>query len=148
MHNIYKLKELLMEELKDYGQKGELTPGSLEVIDKLAHATKNICKIIEDCEAEEEGYSSRGMGGTYRAGSNEGGNMSGGMSYARGGRGGRRGGANQYGSYARGGNRGGGYSRADGSMEDLLMEMDEIMPMLSEDKRREAQRFVEKMRGM
>lgn len=135
MHNIYKLKELLMEELKDYGQKGELTPGSLEVIDKLAHATKNICKIIEDCEAEEGDYSSRGMGGPYR-----GGNMGGGMSYARGG---RRGGANQYGSYTRG-----GYSRAEDGMEDLLTEMNEIMPMLPEEKRREAQRFVDKMRGM
>lgn len=133
MHNIYKLKELLMEELEEYGQKGELTPGSLEVVDKLAHSVKNICKIIEDCENEE--YSSRG--------SYDGGSMGGGSSYARGGRGGRRGGANQYGSYARG-----GYSRAEDSMNDLLMEMHDIMPMLSEDKRREAQRFVEKMQNM
>lgn len=132
MHNIYKLKEMLMEELKEYGQKGELTPGSLEVVDKLAHSVKNICKIIEDCENEE--YSSRG---SYRGGSYDGG------SYARGGRGGRRGGANQYGSYARG-----GYSRAEDGMDDLLMEMHDIMPMLSEDKRREAQRFVEKMQNM
>lgn len=136
MHDIYKLKDMLMEELKEYGQKGELTPGSLEVVDRLAHSIKNICKIVEDYE-DEEGYSSRGgMGGSYEGG---------GMSYARGG---RRGGRNQYGSYARGGNRGGGYSRAEDNMESLLMEMDGIMPMLSEDKRREAQRFVEKMRGM
>ena len=128
MHDIYKLKELLMDELKEYGQKGELTPGSLEVVDKLAHSVKNICKIIEDCENEE--YSSRG---SYRDGG----------SYARGGRGGRRGGVNQYGSYARG-----GYSRAEDGMNDLLMEMHDIMPMLSEDKRREAQRFVEKMQNM
>lgn len=138
MHDIYKLKDLLMDELKEYGQKGELTPGSLEVVDKLAHSVKNICKIIEDCENEE--YSSRG---SYRGGSYDGGNMGGGSSYARGGRGGRRGGANQYGSYARG-----GYSRAEDGMNDLLMEMHDIMPMLSEDKRREAQRFVEKMQNM
>lgn len=136
MHDIYKLKDLLMDELKEYGQKGELTAGSLDVVDKLAHSVKNICKIIEDCENEE--YS-----GTYRGGSYEGGNMRGG-SYARGGRGGRRGGgANQYGSYARD-----GYSRAEDGMEGLLVEMHELMPMLPEDKRREAQRFVDKMRGM
>ena len=133
MHNIHKLKDMLMEELEEYGEKGELTPGSLEVVDKLAHSVKNICKIIEDCENEE--YSSRGP---Y-----DGGNMGGGTSYARGGRGVRRGGANQYGSYARG-----GYSRAEDGMNDLLMEMHDIMPMLSEDKRREAQRFVEKMQNM
>lgn len=145
MHDIYKLKDLLMDELKEYGQKGELTAGSLDVVDKLAHSVKNICKIIEDCENEE--YSGAYRGGSYRGGSYEGGSMGGmgGGSYARGGRGGgRRGGGNQYGSYA----RGGGYSRAEDGMEDLLSEMHELMPMLPEEKRREAQRFVEKMRGM
>ena len=145
MHDIYKLKDLLMDELKEYGQKGELTAGSLDVVDKLAHSVKNICKIIEDCENEE--YSGAYRGGSYRGGSYEGGSMGGmgGGSYARGGRGGgRRGGANQYGSYA----RGVGYSRAEDGMEDLLSEMHELMPMLPEEKRREAQRFVEKMRGM
>ena len=134
MHDIYKLKDMLMDELKEYGQKGEMTPGSLEVIDKLAHATKNICKIIEDCESEE-GYSSRYA---YADGG----------SYARGGRGGRGGrtGANQYGSYAR--DRIGRYSRAEDGMNELLAEMHEIMPMLSEEKRREAQRFVDKMHSM
>ena len=137
MHDIYKLKDLLMDELKEYGQKGELTAGSLDVVDKLAHSVKNICKIIEDCESE--GYSGMYHGGSYRDGM-------GGSSYARGG---RRGGANQYGSYARGGNRmGGGYSRAEDGMEELLMEMNEIMPMLPEEKRREAQRFIDKMQGM
>lgn len=141
MHDIYKLKDLLMDELKEYGQKGELTAGSLDVVDKLAHSVKNICKIIEDCENEE--YSGMYRGGSYRGGSYDGG--MGGGSYARGGRGGgRRGGANQYGSYA----RDGGYSRAEDGMEDLLSEMHELMPMLPEEKRREAQRFVDKMHGM
>lgn len=53
MQELYELKELLCEELKDYGKKGEMTAGSLEVIDKLAHAAKNIDKLIES----EEGYS-------------------------------------------------------------------------------------------
>ena len=51
MKELHELKERLIDELKDYGRK-DITPGNLEVIDKLAHATKNLCKIIDD-----EGYS-------------------------------------------------------------------------------------------
>ena len=64
MKELYELKERLLDELKDYG-KMEMTAANLEKIDKLAHATKNLCKIIDD-----EGYSSRyddGMNrGSYR----------------------------------------------------------------------------------
>lgn len=49
MHELYELKEKLMKELEEYSQ-GELSTGSLEIIDKLAHAIKNICKIVEDME--------------------------------------------------------------------------------------------------
>lgn len=67
MHELYELKEKLCDELKNYGNK-EVTASNLDVIDKLAHATKNLDKVIE---AYEEGeYSSRsypdGMGGSYR----------------------------------------------------------------------------------
>ena len=51
MKELHDLKEKLVDELKDYG-KMELTSANLDKIDKLAHATKNICKIIDD-----EGYS-------------------------------------------------------------------------------------------
>ena len=54
MKELHELKERLVDELAEYGKK-DLTAGNLEVIDTLAHATKNVCKIIED-----EGYS-----GTY-----------------------------------------------------------------------------------
>lgn len=54
MHELYDLKEMLCKELKEYGSKGELTAGALETIDKLAHAAKNVEKLIE---AEDEGYS-------------------------------------------------------------------------------------------
>lgn len=141
MHAIYELKEMLCKELEEYGQKGELTTGSLEVIDKLAHAIKNICKIIETCE--EEDYSSRG--GSYEGGMG-GGNTGG--SYARGGRrgGGRRGGANQYGSYARGGRyfREGGYSRGEG-VEEMVESIRGMMQELPQEVQRDAQRFVEKL---
>lgn len=60
MHELYELKEKLMKELAEYSQ-GELSTGSLEVIDKLAHAIKNICKICEDMEGSSyEGGSSYG----------------------------------------------------------------------------------------
>ena len=54
MKELYDLKERLVDELKDYG-KTELTSANLEKIDKLAHAAKNVCKIIDD----SEGYSGR-----------------------------------------------------------------------------------------
>lgn len=60
MGEIYDLKEKIMNELKKYASKPELSASSLETIDKLAHAAKNLCKIIED---EEESYSgARGNG--------------------------------------------------------------------------------------
>lgn len=85
MHELYELKEMLCKELEEYGKKGELTTGSLDVVDKLAHTIKNLGKIIEMYEENE--YS-----GAY-----EGGN-----SYNRG-------------SYARGGNNRGSYAYDDGS---------------------------------
>ena len=43
------LKEKLMGELMDYSHR-ELTHSSLETIDKLAHALKNVCKIELMCQ--------------------------------------------------------------------------------------------------
>ena len=57
MHQLYELKHRLCDELKQYGGK-ELSAGSLDVIDKLAHAIKNIDKVI--MASEEEEYSRRG----------------------------------------------------------------------------------------
>ena len=47
MHAIYDLKETLCKELEEYGSRGELTAGTLDVVDKLAHTIKNLDKIIE-----------------------------------------------------------------------------------------------------
>lgn len=55
MHKIEELKEMLCDELEKYGEKKEMTAGSLDVIDKLAHAIKNIDKILE--AQDGEGYS-------------------------------------------------------------------------------------------
>lgn len=61
MRELYKLKEKLCEELKAYGNKKDITASSLTMIDTLAHAIKNIDKVIDHYEEEEEMYSSAGM---------------------------------------------------------------------------------------
>lgn len=141
MHELYEIKDKLMKELEEYGSK-EMSPGSLEVIDKLAHSIKNICKIME--AAEEEEYSMRG--GSYRSSYGRGGNR-----YAyEGGQGG------QGGSYARGRGRNtrrdtmgrysgtDGYSRTD-SMEELVESVREMMQELPQNVQQDAQRFVQKL---
>lgn len=132
MKELYELKEMLMKELEEYGRKGEMSAGSLEIVDKLSHAIKNLCKIIEAAEEEEEGYSRRG--GSYYYEGGQGGNTN----TARMGRGGSGGGS----SYARGGGRGRGsnarrdsmgrYSRTGGSMyyrntDELVEQLEELM---------------------
>lgn len=63
MHAIYDLKEMLCKQLEDYGKKGELTAAVLERVDMLAHAVKNLDKIIERMEESE--YSERMDGRSY-----------------------------------------------------------------------------------
>lgn len=157
MHKLYDLKEMLCEELKEYGTKEKLDVGGLEVVDKLAHAIKNIDKIIEKYEEEE--YSNAMGGGSYE-GSYEGGGGSYG-SYARGGRGGggggrsNAGGGSYGGSYARGRGRNarrdsmgrysreGGYSRAE---DDFRMELQELMQDApNEQIRQKMQRIMSEM---
>ena len=58
MKELYELKEKLVDELKDYG-KMEMTSANLEKIDKLAHAAKNVCKIIDESDDGSSGYYSR-----------------------------------------------------------------------------------------
>lgn len=55
MRELYELKEKLCDELKEYANK-EMSAGSLDVIDKLSHAIKNLDRIIEN---HESGYSGR-----------------------------------------------------------------------------------------
>ena len=54
MKELYELKDMLCRELEEYGKKGEITAGTLDVVDKLAHSIKNLDKIIE---AYDDGYS-------------------------------------------------------------------------------------------
>ena len=131
MHELYELKDMLCKELKEYGEKGELTAGSLETIDKLAHAMKNLDRVIEAYEDDGE-YSGRsypdGMGGSYARGrySREG------RSYARGRMNARR-------------DSMGRYSRDDGMIEELR---DLMKDAPNEAIKRDIQRLVDKMEQM
>ena len=145
MHKMYELKDMLCEELEEYGSKDKLDVGALEIVDKRAHAIKNIYKIIEKYEEEE--YSERG---SYDGGSYEG-SYEGRGSYARdrmgrftssrGGRSYARGMSRRGGSYA---NRG-GYSRGEG----MVMELRELMDEAPDEKTRmEFEKFISKIEGM
>ena len=148
MHELYELKEKLMKELDQYASE-EMSAGSLEVIDKLSHAIKNICKIIESAEEEEysmrgnysrDGYSrnySRNRGGSrYAYEGGQGGGNRGGGSYARG-RNARRDSMGRYSSE-------GGYSRAD-SVDGLVEDIRSMMQDLPQTVQQDAQRFVQKL---
>ena len=78
MHGIYKLKDKIVEELEEYGEKNEIKASELPTIDTLAHTAKNLCKLLQMCE-EETGYSygDRYYGRNYSR-------YDDGMSYARG----------------------------------------------------------------
>lgn len=134
MHELYNLKEMLCEELSNYGRSKELSPSSLEMIDTLAHACKNVCKIIES--KDEEMYSMDG--GSYRGGSYYGNSRYSrdGYYYDDGGMSGRRGRA-----------RNGRFVSRDASeMARKLREMMEEAP--DEASKREIQRLAEKMEQM
>ena len=135
MNELYELKEKLMDELKEYGSK-EMSAGSLEVVDKLTHTIKNLCKIIEDMD--EEGYSEyypmENRGGSYRGGSYREG---GGGSYARGrGRNAKRDSMGRYSNE-------GGYSRTDDDFKSRLYSLMEEAP--DEKTRSEIRRVIGKM---
>lgn len=123
MHKIYELKDMLCEELEEYGSKDKLDVGGLEIVDKLAHTIKNLDKIIKSYEEEE--YSQRG---SYE-GMNRG-------SYAD-----RR----SYGRSMRDRGSYRGYSRDHG----MVMELRDLMEDAPDEKTRmEFQKFINKIENM
>lgn len=146
MHKMEELKEMLCEELDKIAKKGELSAGSLDVVDKLTHSIKSIATIMAMEEAE--GGNSYAGGGYSNARGQRRDSMgrysreSGGGSYAQGGGnrgGGNRGGgqSNAGGSYAQG-----GYSRAD-AMEELVDQLREMeMSAQDEESRRMVQKWI------
>lgn len=137
MHDVYKLKDMLCEELEEYGKKKDLNAGALDVVDKLAHTIKNLDKILENYEEKQDGYSSRG--GSYgETMQNRGG------SYARGrGRNAKRDAMGRYASEGR-------YSMEEYSRNDEMI--DKLTDMMNdapnEQTRQEIQRLINKMQMM
>ncbi len=122
MKQLHDLKDRLCEELAAFSER-DLNAANLEKIDTLAHATKNLAKIIEMKEEEYSGeMSNRGSyGGSY-----------GDSSFARGrGRGAKR---DSMGRYARD-----GYSR------DTAAELREMSMFLPANKREEMERIIMQM---
>ena len=135
MHKLYTLKDKLVKELEGYESK-DLSTGSLDVIDKLAHAAKNLGKVIECCE--EDGYSNAyyyddepGMSHSGVTYVRPDGSYDRGMSYARGrGRGAKR-------------DSMGRYSRAS---EDIRHELQELMNKATDEHtKREIRNLMDRM---
>lgn len=142
MHELYELKEQLMDELKEYQNKQKKSMDDITVIKYLSSSIDHLCNIIE--KAEEEEYSMRGGQG-------------GGSRYSREGRGGSRyayEGGQGGGSYARSRNSGrdgmgrysreNGYSRTDG-MQGLVDDVRSMMQELPPNVQQDAKRFVQKL---
>lgn len=140
LHNVC---EVLTDEMEEVSKKldkaGGMSAGDLETVDKLAHALKSIKTTIAMMESEG-GYSGRyyPMGGMAY---NDGSSYNDGMSYARGRTGNVR--RDSMGRYSS--RREGGYSRAEDGIQELIGEMRDMMGSLPDDKRREVQRFIDRM---
>ena len=142
MEELYKLKKMLCDELEEYGRKGEMSTGSLEIVDKLAHSIKNIEKIIDNYEEEDGSYRNSYDDNSY--------DYRGNRSYRNSYRDGR--GSYDRGSYSRRrrDSRGrymsnDGYSRHGDAVEQLR---DMMAEMPDEQTRNELQRIVSKMENM
>ena len=61
MHNYEELKDMLCRELDKIAEEGELTAGSLDVVEKLTHSLKSLSTIMA-MEEYGDGYSYRGDG--------------------------------------------------------------------------------------
>ena len=126
MHELYELKDMLMKELEEYGSKGELSAGTLEIVDKLTHTIKNLCKIIDEYDEGNSGYYPM----AYEGGMNR-------RSYRR--------------SYAQRRDSRGRYSNERGYSRDggLVEELRELMQEAPDERtRQEFQRFINKMETM
>lgn len=142
MQKMEELREMLCEELDKITKKGELSAGSLDIVDKLTHSIKSIDTIMAMEEAgysNEGGYSNaRGRGSNAKRDSMgrysrnymyDGGSYEGGSSYE----------GDSYGGYSnRRGRR--GYSR-DEAMDELKEHLHQMKNMVQDE---ESKRMVDK----
>ena len=136
MHELYELKEQLLDELIQYRSKQKKSMDDITVIKYLSSAIDHMGNILK--EAEEMGYSERG---NYSRGYSR--NMGDNRYAYEGNRGNNRGGSSRKGAMDRY-SRDGGYSRADG-MEDLVETVRSMMQELPQNVQQDAQRFVQKL---
>ena len=69
MHKLHNLKKALLEELEMFAEKGINNDTDLKRVDTMAHAAKNLGKVIEMCEEESGSSFRRGRAygdGSYR----------------------------------------------------------------------------------
>ena len=126
MHALYNLKEMLCKELEEFGERGDITASSLSTIDTLAHAIKNLDKVI--MEKEE--------GGSYRMRSYDDG-PDGGRGYSS-----KR---DSMGRYSRDGSYRGGYSRA-GEKDEFVRQLQELVDTAPDDSTRQhVERLIRQM---
>lgn len=139
MHKLIDLKEKLCKQIEDYADK-ELTPASLDIIDTLAHATKNLDKIIDKYAEREYGsyYGSMDYGPSYGSyyGIRDNRMMPRTISYARG----RVNRMDSMDGYSRG-----GYSRSN----DIIMDLNDLMNDAPDERSKmEIQKCIQKIQGM
>ena len=86
MNRLEELKYMLIEELEHLADSGEIDRKDLPTIDTLAHAAKNICKLIdsEDKSHSRRNYSYEGEPYNGKTDVYEGGSRADGYSYRRG----------------------------------------------------------------
>ena len=140
MQDLSKLRDMLCRELEEYARKNKVIAGDIEAVDTLAHAIKNLDKIIEKDEREMYSGRSYAEGGSYRPYAYEDGGMSNDdYANARGrGAGARRDSMGRYSSER-------GYSRND----NMVMELRELMDGATDERtRREFQQFINKIESM
>lgn len=137
MEAFYELKDMLCKELEDLVQKGELSAGALDAVDKLTHSIKSLVTIIA---MEEGGYSNDGSYDGYNGGN---GSMNGGSynSYARG-YSGRRG-RDSMGRYTSGRR----YSR-DEAKDEVMRHLEKAMNGASGEQRKIIQEAVEELKNL
>lgn len=117
MNTLHELKDMLMDELEECVKKGELSAGSLDIVDKLTHSIKSIDTIIAMGDA---GYSHD-------------------YSYARG-RNARR---DSMGRYSRRYEDDRSYGRYSRDKEELVSELRDLeMSMTDEDAKRMLHKFI------
>lgn len=134
MNNIYTLRDVLYKELSDYGDRETLNVDELNVVDTLAHALKNVDRIIMD-EDDMDGGSYDNRYSRNRGSYNYGG------SYARGRMNAKRNSMGRYSRY-------GGYSRAEEEVDNMIGELQGMMQGLPPEKQQEVQQFIQNMQSM